>query len=247
MYNYFHNNTSLDIDMGMDARDYNKFTDICRFVANQVRASLMHNILMRGIDISEDLAISIKLILPKDALLKVLPNLDPQLQAEIALQQYWVITAFRDSYTYVNDREEREVSERLFNVDRNTAFHNIIVEGADYFIDNNLINLGSTYLNENPHWNKFYNSTLVVPIKYKLQGQSNTSYFGFIAADSKNIEQLPIFNKDDTFYILRRGADIITLFFLSRALYHLPPPSKSGNQISLPPLRGNSRNSARTI
>jgi hypothetical protein len=213
--------------VNMTDKDYNLFQNICRFITDGVRASLIEHFKTRGIDIGENVAVTVKLVISSDQIIDLssFTNYD---EAKIRTRPQWVITVFRDTYTYTNYREEREVGGVvIYNISDNTAFRNIYEGGNEYFLHNDLksLNDSGAYLNENPNWQKYYNASLVVPIQYqdKLEPGQRLCY-GFLAADSKNNGEQHLYNSEDCLLIMRQAAELLTIFFLLLILTH--PTSK---------------------
>lgn len=196
--------------------DYSLFQNICRFITDGVRAALLEHFKTRGIEIDDDVAVTVKLIIDSPQLIQLssLPHIN---EAKVKTREQWVITVFRDSYTYTNYREKREVGGvRIYDIQNNTGFRNIYENGSEYFLHNDLITLlrSGAYLNENPDWQKYYNSTLIVPIEYRDQQTGARLRYGFLTADSKNGKNLPLYNADECLTIIRQAAELLTIFFL---------------------------------
>lgn len=165
----------------------------------------------------------IKLMVSPDSLIATMPNLKEDKKAELRKKSEWVITFHRDHETF-RKYKDREVIRRFFDVESNTAYHYVIVQGHRYFAHDNLRSINDHYLNENPRWNEFYNSTMVVPIRYK----SDDGYylcFGLLCADSLNPNNAELYTQPACAHILGVGADLLATFFLLLSLSaHAPTP-----------------------
>ena len=220
------------VDIPINQEEYEVFKNICSFVTDWVRDSTKDYLKSKNIDIGEDISVSVKLILtPKDIL-----NLYPQhlarnrdvLQREqnINAERLWVITAFRDPKTYreLTRTGGREVLGTLYSLEGNTAFQEIYNgQGRhDRFQCNDLMDLHSHnhYDNENPGWQKDYNSTLVVPLVLEHSSRDKRRYLGFLAVDSKNPEHNQLYEREECYWILNHAAQVLSNYFLAQILYH---------------------------
>lgn len=213
--------------------DLDLFEKILFFITGSIRASFQNYFRGRRIDINEDLAITVKLIIPSELVINLFRNsASPVVREEIKREEQWVITVFRDPYTYEKFHDQREVrGKKLYNIGKNTAFHTIVTNHQSCFCCNDLQSLGDSYKNENVNWKKFYNSTLVVPIRYQLSeitGEYN--YFGFLAVDSLNKKGLELYDDKECRAILSHAANLLSNFFLSLALLKYPQSPVEANR-----------------
>jgi hypothetical protein len=199
------------------------FEKVCLYTTTMIRDTFKEYFKSRGIDIGEDISVSVKLAIPSTKVLEEFrsQDIESHKKEEILAQDRWIVTVFRDPYTFVHHREEREVGGlSLYTVKGNTAFHQIAEGKRKYFFNNDLNGLGDAYDNENQSWREHYNSTLVVPIRYldNVSGQQQQWFFGFLAIDSKNPDKLKLYNKHETKFIMSHAADLLATFFLTLAV-----------------------------
>jgi hypothetical protein len=160
----------------------------------------------------------VKLIIPSNKIVELFPHLSEDQEQQIRKREKWVITVFRDPYTY-NHHHEREVGSAIYDIGGNTAFHHVVENGQPYFLSNNLAGWGENYRNENLEWRERYNSTLVVPIRYRDATFGQQLCFGFLAVDSLNRDGIELYNSSTCKHILSHSADLLATFFLSLALF----------------------------
>lgn len=93
-------------------------------------------------------------------------------------------------YTYARDSISAHERGRVDHVltsypySDNTAFADIMdPDKPDFFLSNDLRALGEEYKNSDPDWKKYYNSTVVVPIK-KPAGVESIDTVGFLCVDN---------------------------------------------------------------
>src|SRR6266540_10163 len=192
------------------------------------RTSLIEYFKAQSINVGEDVAITVKLIMPTARLVQSFPFSAMQ-KSTMENRAEWVITVFRDSYTYINYRDDREVGAiKLYTVEGNTAFKTVY-EGAEMFLHNNLKDLHSkgAYANENTEWQKHYNATLVVPIQSHDRRINRREFYGFLAADSKNSIGKELYDRDVCMPILKHGAELFATFFLILAMAYSPTGSST--------------------
>jgi len=97
-------------------------------------------------------------------------------------------TLFRDSSSY---RERKGSDKFIYNYPyyENTAFKEILSEDGDSFYVSDNLSKETTYINLNKDWNKYYNATLVCPIRMEIiedeeDEYSDYSVLGFICIDN---------------------------------------------------------------
>ncbi len=219
LFAHFHNLIPQHTSFEIRNSEFELFRNICRFVTDSTRASLIEHFNSRNIDIGEDVAVTVKLIVPSDLLLELIQFSDEE-QTKIKTRTEWVITVFRDSYTYTSYRHAREVGgTKLYDIRNNSAFQHIFDNGDDSFYSDDLRGLGRAYLNQNPNWSSYYNATIVVPISSKDR-LSRNRFYGFLTADSKNIAHHPLYSTSECLHILQHAAELLTIYFLLMALYY---------------------------
>jgi hypothetical protein len=184
----------------------------------------------------EDVSVSVKLIITPEEVMERF-QVKAEEERRIRSKDQWIITVYRDAYTHINF-PMREKSQKLYEPEENTAFDLIIKKGYECFVHNNLQELGQSYENQNTSWHRFYNATIVVPIRYcGLDGKTCVNY-GFLAADSLNEGKLEIYDKDVCFHILAHAADVLATFFLALELADsqqsrvIQPPSDKADSVA---------------
>jgi cell division protein FtsB len=221
--------TSQEHAFDLNDTELTIFRSLCIYVTDGVRASLQQYFKSQGTDIGEDIAVTVKLVLRTDQLLSSREFYEPihtnsEKEAEVRKKDRWVITLYRDSYTF-RLHPEREVSPgdnpTLYDIGRNTAFH-VIDEGEPDFCSDDLrtLELNHGYRNDNTKWKEQYNSTLVVPISYQSTPQTRPLLFGYLATDSLNAHKKikPLYDTDEARYIMHHGANILAIFHLMLVL-----------------------------
>lgn len=233
-----------DIKFKLDPEDHALLDKIFRRITFIVRTSFVEYFHSREIDIRDDLAISVKLIFSSEEIVDRFKGLSDGKKHDILSQSNWVVTVFRDLITFETKRNEREVNRTVYGIAENTAFDNLYNKRDNYFFYNNLQGLGAQYHNHNNEWSRYYNATLVVPIRYDGGSNSNNYIcFGFLAVDSLNRENLELYNDKECLYILEHAADLVAAFFLSIALgkYKSGPNNSTSSDNSVEATPGQSR------
>jgi hypothetical protein len=204
------------------------FEEICRCVTQDVRDSFIDYFKSRGIDIENDIAVSVKLILGPRTIQELYGSHFTKYTERLYQKDQWVITVFRDPTTYhkndtirQGEAHKREVISTLYSIEGNTAFRDIVVGDAQCYYQNNLsyeYDHGN-YQNENTNFPLNYNSTLVVPM---VLGKSHEDYkyLGFLAVDSLNKAGDELYNKDECYQLLNHAALALTNYYLALVLYH---------------------------
>lgn len=131
--------------------------------------------------------------------------LKPDLDAR-DLRRWEVYTAYRDPVTYKEG--VREIKEKQYIIEENSAFRHIAYDGNEFFCHNNLKGLGVIYNNKTENWQKLYNATFVVPISHK------TMHYGFLAIDSKNKCQEELFSEKWCLPLLNSASEQIKTYLL---------------------------------
>ncbi len=101
-----------------------------------------------------------------------------------------VYTAFRDKKTY--ESNEREIGQEKYTIEGNVDF--LLCLTKENYIINNARKGDSNYSNEHKDFDAYYNSTVVVPIRIKLQDQS-FKIFGYFCCDCLNTDYDKVFDK----------------------------------------------------
>ncbi|MCB0209659.1 MAG: hypothetical protein KDJ52_10030 [Anaerolineae bacterium] len=193
--------------------------DVCKDITLRVRIALEEHLRHTHPQINENISVCVKLLISSERLLDIVgTRLNSQAKIGLKTKDKWVITAYRDPKTYSD--KKREVSHVVYEIDQNTAYMNIFKGLKECFLNNNLKDLEDAYLNENPNWDRHYNATVVVPIRYELTSLGEYEFFGALAVDSLNKSKSELFN-EDCVYILAHAADFLANFFLSIALFRM--------------------------
>ncbi len=169
--------------------EIHRYEVMCKSVANNIRESLLSYFKSLSIDLDGELSVSIKLIVDSEYL-QTLFNKDPVKSAKIGLQKKWIITFARDQTTL--DEGSREVGERIYSIDSNTAYQFLFNSTDQCYCCDNLLSQNG-YMNENTNWNRHYNAAIVVPIRYTPTSGSPISY-GFLTVDAPNIYGRSLFS-----------------------------------------------------
>lgn len=209
----------LPIKLEDRVKEFDKyiFKKVCHFVTTELRLMLLEYFKFKNIDLRNDLAITIKLIVPTSTISKLLRG--TYAENTIQRKDSWIITAYRDPYTY-EEHPNREVAKKLYDIEYNTAFSYILIHQNPHFWCNDLKGLGPVYLNETHDWQKYYNSTMVVPIRYlddrylDIMNKKFCIHYGLIAVDSLNPNGYEIFDDQGCKELISYSADLLALFFL---------------------------------
>jgi hypothetical protein len=163
----------------------------------------------KGINIGEDISVCIKLMLNREDA-KIMLEKKGMFFNENA--KGYLITAYRDAYTYTNNNK-REVNVNINEVDKNSASIKIIRNEKECFISNNLNSLGDNYITQNT--NREYNACMVVPIRYIDNDSKCCIQFGMLAADSLNLQNEELFDKNECLHLFGYFADLLAMFLLT--------------------------------
>jgi hypothetical protein len=174
--------TEINSDVSsLSSDDIRRCQLMCEFACNSVRNSLLSYFQSLSIDLNGEISASVKLIVDSNTISEALGR-NPSKRSKLETQDKWILTFARDRDTIDNDN--REVSEFLYSLSRNSAYQYLFNSDKSYFCCDNLLSQ-TGYLNESESWTKFYNATVVVPIRYVSSSGSLISY-GFITVDSPN-------------------------------------------------------------
>jgi hypothetical protein len=193
------------------------FRRVCHSITENTRTSLKDYFSSNGIDVGDDIHITIKLSLSPDDVFSHLPTLSDEMKARMSTNERWIVNAYRDYHTF-NNFKNREVLKKIWSIERNTVYHHIITLENEYFLQNDLLGMGNNFHNENHEWRSQYNSILAAPIRYKEDSTKNYICYGILSADSLNRNGHKLFNDKECRFILGQGADLLATFFLLLAL-----------------------------
>ena len=114
------------------------FRHLCGYITEDVKTSFYEYFRSREIDIGTDLTITVKLIITPEEVLEVLGSeLSQQQQQQIQAKDQWFITVFRDNYTHIHS-PLREKGQRIYDIDKNTAFRRLVRDQESGFCCNDL-------------------------------------------------------------------------------------------------------------
>lgn len=192
--------------------DLDLIQKLCDNITSGVLDTMREYIASRGIQIGEDISIAVKLVgEPTDIVLeryKGRYKRDPGPVSSPSAKL--VITVYRDSNTILHSHGNREIG-TLSRIDANTECYNAM-EGKPYcHNDLQLEERNSRYKNADPHWKKWYNAKLTVPIRSKELG-----CIGVLDVDSPNKNKHDLYDAK-CIDIAAHGADLLSVVFLSLA------------------------------
>jgi hypothetical protein len=206
MFHHFLPVTGIRLDVSINEEESDVFEQISRSAMAGARASLLSYMESRGIEIGNDIALNIKIIISSEALVEKFAGLSEFDRRQILQANKWAFEVY-------NDPPEEERNAKVYDISRNSAFYNLHDMLQPYFLSNNLRGLEEKYLNENPNWANQYNATLVVPISYIDDQVSTRLVFGFVSASSMNTGKSELFDTTCV-EILSYAADVLATFFL---------------------------------
>lgn len=216
---FLHYRNYVKEDIHVDQNGKQAFEKICHSITSDLRIIYREFLLSKGIDIHDDLSISVKLTVSPDTLIEILnTRLDKQKRKSIKNKKKWVYTAYRDPYTFEKLRDKREITQNSYSIEGNTAFEHTYIYKNDIYACDNLTALGASYKNENKQWKNFYNATLLAPIRFNDTINGLHFCFGFITIDSMNIAKARLFEVDEARHIIGHSADLLATFFLTLAI-----------------------------
>ena len=202
------------------------FEKVCHSITMELKRVMSDYLDSREICLQDDLCVTVKLTLSSKNIIDLYGiAFDDKLKNKFRNNQQWIITVYRDPDTYEKFREKREVGNRIYSVERNTAFIHIFQDKEQVFAKDDLQALGDAYKNENALWWKQYNATIVAPIRYSVPEKGGYRCFGFIAMDSLNPNKENLFENEEAKYIIGHAADLMANFFLVLSIAKPNPPN----------------------
>lgn len=180
-----------------------------------------------GIDMGEDVAVTLKLRVSRQMLLKAGMYQAEELNHLLGASDYGLITVARDGITAHIRRDLREVLGTIYSVEANSAFRHILNEswnGRAMFAENDLLKRKAEegYENQNANWHKFYNSTIAVAVRYWSDENEKSERYGFLCIDSLNPNKHNLYEHDESFHIASHAADLLALILYGMGLQHRP-------------------------
>jgi hypothetical protein len=216
--NHFFQRVWIPINTEQEIDDIGKtyFNHVCRSVLGDTRIQFQNYYNTRGYAIGEDLSLTLKLIIsPEKA--QELENLAKGIKADgLSTMGGYIVTGYRDPYTWEKRPERREVQKAIYRIDDNTAFDEVLNKHERKYAKDNLTKAfdEGEYINTHHNWRQFYNSTLVVPICYDPHyGDKRTIYYGALTIDSLNSRNQKLFEDNIAYTILANSADTLTVMF----------------------------------
>lgn len=218
------NMSQIDLHNHMRERSFTIFKEFANSITGTIVDSL--GTLFHADGIEENFRVTIKLLIPEN---------------NKTIKNWSVMTACRDpnSVSKVN-----KIPEEPCVIGENTDFFDIAYAGKRVFASNDLLELTKTnsYKNSSTNWQNRYNSTLVLPIRYMLEEKNNNIIiekpklecnkpigddldtnvqrsdiiYGFLAADSKNVNNNPLFSNDlnsPVVNLIAHSADLLAIWF----------------------------------
>lgn len=213
-------------DILVDQKSKNTFEKICHSITSDLRSIYKQFLLSKGVDIGDDISVSVKLTVSPDILINILgTKLDKNAKRNIKKKKKWVYTAYRDPYTFEKLRDKREVTQSFYSIEGNTAFDLTYSHKNEIYACDDLVKLGASYKNENKNWKNFYKATLLAPIRFNSMTDDRHFCFGFIAIDSMNAHNDSLFEFDDARHIIGHSADLLATFFLTLVIVNQSNPN----------------------
>jgi hypothetical protein len=193
------------------------FRKVCHSTLTDTREVFLEYFSARGFQIDDDFTITVKTVIDVNEAQGILNKLQG-LDADILNKSgKYIVTAYRDPYTWEKKPERNEIKQIIYRVnEENTTFNAILNEDQKYFLCNDLrkLYLNDGYRNQNPNWQKCYNSVLAIPIRYRYQGNEQaTILYGVLAIDSLNPRGHELFDEKTAYNILAVSADNLALMF----------------------------------
>jgi hypothetical protein len=207
---------------------------ICSDLTQTLKMSLVGYFNSIGIDIGDDIHIAVKMLITPDEAIEMLQGETDPSPEKLRERNSWIITIYRDHDTYTNHKN-REVSSKIYSVEGNTASNDIVNLQKDVFCCDDLHGMGGGYNNESTDWHNQYNSTLVVPIRYKSEAPNRREHkcYGLLCVDSLNQQKRELYERRECFEIISHAADLLATFFLLVGVTdHQPSDGRSGSGIA---------------
>lgn len=193
------------------------FDNVCRAILTDTRDIFLKYYRSRGFRLNQDLSLTIKIVVPTESAQNILNDIKGDKAEILSNKVGHLITGYRDPHTYGSRPERAEVRATVYQINQeNTTFDAIANGGNNYYFSNNLRleYANNRYKNQNPNWQKHYNSVLAVPIRYKRHGDDRANLiYGFLSIDSLNLLGYELFDNKHTFNLLAASADLLAVMF----------------------------------
>ncbi len=201
----------------IDAGKKNYFENVCRTVLTDTRNLFLDYFAARGFRLGDDLALTVKTIVIAEVAQEIINKIRGEKAELLNRADSYIVTGYRDPNTWGKKPERNEIMQFLYRInEENTAFDEILNKNHSYYFSNDLQKEyhAGRYRNQNPNWQKSYNSVLAVPIRYRRQGDTRaTTAYGVLSIDSLNSRKHELFDEKITFHLLAASADILALMF----------------------------------
>lgn len=190
------------------------FKGVCHSVLFDTRKLFQDYFEARGFEIGDDISVTLKLKVSHEEAQKLSDAIKGNQADKLTPNCSYIVTAYRDPFTWEERPQRREPMEVPYKVEDNTSFDQIINKNFDRFVCDDLSTLYAVgkYKNSHDNWQQLYNSCLVVPVRHFSQKnhQSSTLY-GVLAIDSLNTKGHDLFSNEITYHMLAHSADILAI------------------------------------
>lgn len=201
----------------IDALKQAYFENVCRSVLADTREIFKKYYRTRGLDVDDDLTLSVDLIIPAEDAQRVLDKVMNGKAHALNTSMNYVLTTYLDPTTWGQRPERSDSLLFVYHInDENTMLDKIINKDERCFLSNDLHKEfeNGQYKNQNPDWHKQLNSILAIPVRYKRQGDNRSmTTYGIISISSLNPRKYDLFDSKRTFNMLAASADILALMF----------------------------------
>lgn len=193
---------------------YNK---VCHSILIDIRNLFLDYYEARGFHLKDDLTVTVKVIIRAEQAQQILDKLKGGRADTLNINEKYITTGYRDPFTWEQKPERNEIRQIVYHInEENTAFDEILNHKKEYLFSNDLLklSLSGKYRNQNPNWQKHYNSTLAVAIQYVDKGNPNAVIpYGVLAIDSLNLKGHDLFDDNITRQMLETAADTLAIMF----------------------------------
>lgn len=201
----------------LDMMQKTYFDNVCRTILTDTRDIFLKYYRSRGFRLNQDLSLTVKIVVPAESAQEILNAIKGDKAEILSNKIQHLLTGYRDPHTYGSKPERSEVRATVYQVnEENTTFDSIANRGNNFYFSNNLKleYENNRYKNQNPNWQKHYNSVLAVPIRYKRHSDSRANLiYGFLSIDSMNSHGYDLFDDKHTFNLLAASADLLAIMF----------------------------------
>jgi hypothetical protein len=193
------------------------FRKVTHTVLTDTRDLLLSYFATRGFRLGDDLTVTVKIIVEAEEAQQILNKLKGEKADILNNSERYIITGYRDPYTWEKKPERNEIKQLVYRVDEeNTTFDVILNQDKSCYFCNGLQAefIAGKYRNQNPNWQKSYNSVLAVPIRFRHLGNpAATILYGVLSVDSLNKQKYELFDEIITFNMVATSADVLAMMF----------------------------------